>query len=339
MTRAAVLQGIGGMVPPRIVSNAELAELVGGDDAWIRTRTGIHQRHWADPGTVTGDLAVAAGERALESAGADTVDLVILATSTPDQPMPATAPEIATRLGVGAPWAYDLSAACAGFVYGLANAAGAIAAGTAERVLVIGADIWSTRLNHEDRASAVIFGDGAGAAVLRAGDPAEPGAFQGFDLGGDGRFRELGLLAAGGSRQRSHREPPRDEDNLLLLRGKDIFTHAVKHMSASSARLLRRVGWEAASVDRFVGHQANVRILRTVAELLAVDRERVLVHLDRVGNTSAASIPLALTDAAARGTLGTGDRVLLTAFGAGLNWGSAAVSWPDIKVAPVLGDR
>ncbi|MFB7669351.1 3-oxoacyl-ACP synthase III family protein [Kitasatospora sp. NPDC056138] len=338
MTRAAVLEGLGAMVPPRIVSNDEIGELVGSDDTWIRTRTGIRQRHWADPGTVTGDLAIAAGERAMESAGGGRVDLVVLATSTPNQPMPATAPEIAHRLDLGNPWAYDLSAACTGWVYGMANAVGAISSGLIDRALVIGADIWSTRLDHRDRASAIIFGDGAGAAVLRAGDPDEPGAFQGFDLGSDGEFHDLALLAVGGSRQRSHRQAPREEDNLLAMRGKELFSHAVDRMSSSSAKLLDRIGWDASDVDWLAGHQANSRILYAVSDLLAVDRERVLLHIDRVGNTSAASIPLALTHAGAAGTFDVGDRIFSTTFGVGLNWGSTALTWPDIKVSEVLGD-
>jgi 3-oxoacyl-[acyl-carrier-protein] synthase-3 len=335
MSRAAVLEGLGAMVPSRVVDNDEVAELVGSNDAWIRTRTGIGRRHWAEPGTVTGDLAVVAGKRALRSAGAGTTDLVVLATSTPNQPMPATAPEVAARLGLGEAAAYDLSAACTGFVLALANAAGSIAAGLADRVLVIGADIWSTRLDHADRTTAIIFGDGAGAAVLRAGDSDEPGALAGFDLGSDGKHKDLAVLPAGGSRQRSRREPLREEDNYLSMRGKEIFTHAVERMSRSSAELLKRIGWDVASVDWFAGHQANVRILHAVADLLDVDRERMLIHLDRVGNTSAASIPLVLTDAASRGMLSTGDRVLLTAFGAGLSWGSAALRWPDITVSGV----
>ncbi|MEV7596086.1 beta-ketoacyl-ACP synthase III [Kitasatospora sp. NPDC089797] len=335
MSRSAVLAGLGAMVPERVVDNDEIARTIDTDDAWIRTRTGISRRHWVAPGTATGDLATVAGRRALESAGVDSVDLVILATSTPNQPMPATAPEVATRLGMAGVPGYDLSAACAGFVYGLHAAAGSIVAGLSERVLVIGADIWSTRLDPADRATAIIFGDGAGAAVLRAGTADEPGALVGFDLGSDGANRDLAVLPAGGSRQRSRREPLREEDNYLAMRGKEIFTHAVDRMAGSSEALMDSIGWSSEDVDWFVGHQANVRILHTVADVMNVPREQVVVHLDKVGNTSAASIPLALTDAAAEGRLAPGQRVLLTAFGGGLSWGSAALSWPDIKVAGI----
>ncbi|RFC71505.1 MULTISPECIES: beta-ketoacyl-ACP synthase III [unclassified Streptomyces] len=333
--RAAVLAGLGAAVPPRVMDNDEISHLVGSDDTWIRTRTGITARHWVAPGVATGDLAVAAGARALESAGTDAVDLVILATSTPNQPMPATAPEVAAALGLGDIPAYDLSAACTGFVYALSAAAGAIAAGIAARVLVIGADIWSNRLDLMDRSTAVLFGDGAGAAVLRAGSPTEPGALAGFDLGSDGTGYELAVLPAGGSRRRATGEAPTEEENYLAMQGKQIFTHAVARMSGSSTALLKRIGWDTADVDRLVAHQANARILHMVADVLGVDRERAIIHLDRVGNTSAASIPLALTDAASQGHITAGHKVLLTAFGGGLSWGSAALTWPEIKVAEV----
>ena len=333
MTRTAVLRGIGAMVPPRAVDNDELSALLDTSDEWIRTRTGIRRRHWADPGMATSDLAMVAGERALKSAGGGSVGMVILATSTPNQPMPATAPQVAAGLGLGTVPAYDVTAACAGFVYGLSVAAGAIAARLADRVLVIGADLWSTRLNPDDRATAVIFGDGAGAAVLEAGRESDPGALLGFDLGSDGLHRELARVPGGGSLQLADPDTPfQQSDHYLTMRGKEIFTHAVGRMSESSGRLLKQVGWEARDVDWFAGHQANARILHAVADALDVDRSRVLIHLDRVGNTSAASIPLALTDAAVQGSLRPGQNVLMTAFGGGLSWGSAALNWPDVDV-------
>jgi 3-oxoacyl-[acyl-carrier-protein] synthase III len=335
MSRAAVVEGLGAMVPPREVCNDEIAALVGSDDEWIRMRTGIGQRHWASPGTTTGDLAAVAGQRALESAGGDTVDLLILATSTPNQPMPATAPEVASKLGLGNVPGYDLSAACAGFIYALASAAGAIAAGIAERTLVIGADIWSTRLNPADRATAIIFGDGAGAMVLRAGGANELGAVAGFDLGSDGTNRELAVLMAGGSRQRSLSMPPRKEDDYLSMRGKEIFAHAVRRMADSSQALATNLKWSIDDVDWFVGHQANSRILHAVAGLLGIDRSHVLIHLDRVGNTSAASIPLALADGVSKGCVRSGHKVLITSFGGGLSWGSTGLQWPELSVSPI----
>ncbi|MET7736980.1 beta-ketoacyl-ACP synthase III [Streptomyces sp. NPDC005402] len=335
MIRATVLAGIGAAIPPRSVTNDELARTLDTNDTWIRTRTGIRTRHWADTGTSTGDLATAAGARALKSAGVDSVDLVILATSTGNQPMPGTAPEVATALGLGHVAAYDISAACSGFLYALSAAAGAIASGVAERVLVVGADVWSTRLDPTDRSTTIIFGDGAGAAVLRAGDAGEPGALLGFDLGSDGTGHELAQVAGGGSRERGSGLPARPEGAYMTMQGKDMFTHAVNRMAASSEQLLGRVGWSAADVDWCAAHQANIRILHTVADVLGVERSRMLVHLDKVGNTSAASIPLALTDAAVSERVKPGDRVLMTAFGGGLSWASTALRWPEIDVMEI----
>lgn len=332
--RAAVLEGVGAMVPSRAVDNDALSQMFDTSDEWIRRRTGIRRRHWADPGTATGDLAVAAGERALASAGTDNVDMVVLATSTPNQPMPATAPEVAGRLGLGHAPAFDISAACSGFVYALASATGAIAAGLADRTLVIGADVWSTRLDPKDRTTAVIFGDGAGAVVLRAGVDTEPGAVRGFDLGSDGANRELATVPGGGSRALS-RGLADGEGRYLTMRGKEIFAHAVTRMSETARRLLKHVGWNASTVDWLAGHQANARILQVVADLLEIDRARALMNVDRFGNTSAASIPLLLADTAARGVLKAGDRVLMVAFGGGLSWGSAALTWPDVRVDPL----
>ncbi|MFE2143773.1 beta-ketoacyl-ACP synthase III [Streptomyces sp. NPDC059456] len=333
--RAAVLAGLGTYVPPRVVTNEDLSLTMDTSDEWIRTRTGITQRHWADPGTATGDLAVAAGERALKSAGSDAVDLVVLATTTPDHPCPATAPEVASRLGLQNVAAYDIAAVCSGFVYGLASAAGAIAAGIAERVLVIGAETYSTILNPDDRTTSVIFGDGAGAVVLRAGDATEPGALLGHDLGSDGSLKDLIIVPGGGSRQRSAAAAPGapepdPADAYFSMQGKPVFRHAVTRMAASSQAMLDRAGWPAESVDWFVGHQANVRILHAVADQLGMPRDRTVVNLDRVGNTSAASIPLALSDAVAAGRITPGDRVLMSAFGGGVTWGSTALVWPDI---------
>jgi 3-oxoacyl-[acyl-carrier-protein] synthase-3 len=332
MKTAAVLEGLGTVLPPRAVSNEELSRTLDTTDDWIRSRTGIRQRFWADAGVSTGDLAVEAGERALKAAGVSTADMVVLATTTPDHPCPATAPDVAARLGLGTAAAYDLSAVCAGFVFALAMASSAIVAGLADRVLVIAAETYSSILNPEDRTTRVIFGDGAGAVVLRAGTADEPGALLGFDLGSDGTHRDLITIPAGGSRQRSEAGIPDAADFYFTMKGKPVFANAVLRMGESSAQLLERIGWPVASVDRFVGHQANVRILHAVADHLGVDRDKAVVNLDRVGNTSAASIPLALADAVGSGELKAGDRVLMTAFGGGLSWGSSALVWPDVNV-------
>lgn len=328
--RAAVLKGLGGYLPGRVVTNAELCRTLDTTEEWVRSRTGIRTRHWAEPGTSTGDLAVEAGARALKAAGGLPVDAVVLATTTPDHPCPATAPAVSARLHLGTVAAFDVSAVCAGFVYALAAASSLIVAGLAERVLVIGAETYSTILNPEDRTTSVLFGDGAGAMVLAAGTAADPGALLGFELGSDGDRAHLISIPAGGSRQRAEKPDADPSEFYFAMRGNEVFAHAVSRMRQSSTALLDRIGWPAESVNRVVGHQANVRILQSLADVLHLPRERLVVNLDRVGNTSAASIPLALADAVSSGDIRPGHRVLLSAFGGGLAWGSTALVWPDV---------
>lgn len=330
MSTAAVLTGIGTALPSRCVSNDELAGRFETSDEWIRSRTGIGQRYWSD-GQSTGDLAVAAGEAALKSAGTGEVNLVVLATTTADHTCPATAPDVAARLGLEMIPAFDLAAVCSGFVYALATASAYITAGLAERVLVIGAETYSTILDPGDRTTSVIFGDGAGAVVLRAGDMAEPGALLGFNLGSDGRHKDMIVVPGGGSRERIT-SGPGTASPYFEMRGRAVFAQAVTRMAGSTQAVLERVGWAAGTVDRVVGHQANTRILYALADHVGIARDRVAIDLDRVGNTSAASIPLALGRGAAEGSLTPGDRVVLTAFGGGLTWGSTALVWPDLAL-------
>ncbi|MET7765721.1 beta-ketoacyl-ACP synthase III [Streptomyces sp. NPDC005393] len=332
MTRSAVIAGVGGFVPPRVVRNDELAQRLDTSDAWIRTRTGIAQRHVIDPGATTSDLAVEAGQRALKNASADGADLVIVATTTPDRPCPATAPTVASRIGLTDVPAYDVAAVCSGFLYALQAGTAAVTAGFAERVLVIGAESFSTILDPEDRTTSVIFGDGAGAVLLRDGEPDEPGAMLDIHLGSDGSMVDLITVRSGGAEERSRGEAPRPEDRYFRMEGKSVFFAAVRRMTESSRTVLARTGWEVADVDRLVGHQANTRIIHTVAEQLGLPPERAVLNIDRVGNTSAASIPLALVDGMADGVLKAGDRVLLTAFGGGATWGSATLTWPDLPI-------
>ncbi len=325
----AVVEGLGVHVPPRIVTNDELSRTLDTNDEWIRTRTGIAQRHWADPGTSTADLATEAGARALKSAGGGECDAVIVATMTPDRICPATAPEVAARLGLPHVAAFDVGAVCTGFVYALATATGLIAAGIAGRVLVIGAEVMSAVLDPDDRSSTVIFGDGAGALVLRAGDPDELGAVGPFDLGSDGEGADLIEIPAGGSRLPTGRDQPARAQHYFRMDGREVYRHAIPRMVESSRAVLAKAGMQVADVDRLVGHQANARILNAVGERLGVPTERCTVNIDRYGNTSGATIPLALADAG----LVAGDRVLLTAFGGGLTWGSALLTWPDLASA------
>jgi 3-oxoacyl-[acyl-carrier-protein] synthase-3 len=338
MAHFAALVGLGSYLPPRRVTNEELSTTLDTSEEWITTRTGIRSRYWAPPGVATSDLAVEAGHRALKSANLPlepgAVDAVVVATTTPDHPCPATAPQVAARLGLGTAAAYDVAAVCSGFIYALATASAQIIAGQARRVLVIGAETYSTILNPADRTTSVIFGDGAGAVVLAAVPDADrPGVLLGVDLGSDGSRQDLIMIPGGGSRERATPGEPDPQDRYFTMQGKKVFAEAVSRMGDSSSALLERIGWPTSSVDHLVGHQANIRILKALAQRLGLPEERAVVNVDRVGNTSAASVPLALSDAAAAGTLATGSRVLLTAFGGGLTWGAAALTWPDLNAA------
>lgn len=331
---AGVVCGVGACLPPTVVPNAEICGRLGITDEWIRTRTGIERRHRAGPGTATSDLAIAAGTAALKSAGVEDCDAVVLATSTPDQHCPATAPAVAHGMGLSGVAAFDVGAVCSGFVYALAAGTGLIGAGLAERVLVVGADTFSTIVRPDDRDSGAVFGDGAGAVLLRRGSADEPGALLGFDLGSDGAGAHLIGIPAGGSRR------PRpvagadsgtgegERDHWFAMAGRAVYRQAVTQLSGSCRRVLDGVGWTTGDVDHFVLHQANRRILQAVARELDVDPERMPSNIDRVANTAAASIPVLLAEAAESGRLRAGDRVVLSAFGGGLAWGSAALFWP-----------
>ncbi|MFC9481257.1 beta-ketoacyl-ACP synthase III [Streptomyces griseus] len=328
--RAAVLCGVGGWLPRRQVGNDELAARLDTDDSWIRTRTGIRSRHLAAPDEATSDLAVAAGRRALTNSGTRHADAVVVATTTPDRTCPATAPAVAARLGLSGAAAFDVGAVCTGFVYALAAGGGLIASGAADRVLVIGADVYSRIVDPADRQNAVVFGDGAGAVVLRAGHADEPGALGPFDLGSDGDHEDLITVTAGGSRVRADPDRTSRAERHFAMRGKEVYRHALHWMTDSARTVLDRSGLAVDGVDRFVPHQANLRILRTVATDLGLPADRCATHVETAGNTGAASIPLALADDHAHRVLRPGDRVLLTAFGGGLTWGSCLLTWPDL---------
>lgn len=327
---SAVLCGLGSCTPSRLVTNADLADILDTSDEWIRARTGIRQRYVVDPGTATSDLAVDAGRRALKSAGIDTVEAVVLATATPDRPCPGTAPEVASRLGLGNAAAFDVAAVCSGFMYALAVGAGMIAIGAAERILVIGADTFSTILNPRDRTTRAIFGDGAGAVVLRAGRADEVGALGPFALGSDGSRADLITVPVGGSRWPQHQAQDAGDARYFTMQGQPVYRHAVSRMVACSRRALELAGCAVDKVDWMVCHQANQRILTAVARQLGISADRCVCNVDLVGNTAAASIPLALAAGVTFGLMHTGDNVLLTAFGGGLTWGSMLMRWPDI---------
>ncbi|MYV55318.1 beta-ketoacyl-ACP synthase III [Streptomyces sp. SID3212] len=328
----AVVCGIGSCLPPLSLTNEEI--VVRGElattDAWIRSRTGIERRRHAAPGVSTGDLALAAGEAALRSAPGIRPDLVLIATTTPDRPCPATAPDVAHRLGLGPVPAFDLAAVCSGFLYALTTANALIAHGTCRYPLVIGAEKYSAIVDPRDRDTAPIFGDGAGAFLLRAGDREEPGALVAADLGADGSGSDLIAVAGGGSRLPETAELDRD-DRYFRMRGRQVYAQAVTHMTRSAQTALDRAGWAAPSVEAFIGHQANQRILDSVAERLGVAAHHRFGNIADVGNTAAASIPLALADTAARRLVRPGARALLTTFGGGLTWGAIALTWPSVR--------
>jgi 3-oxoacyl-[acyl-carrier-protein] synthase-3 len=329
-TRRAVLCGLGSWVPPETVTNEQLAAELDTSDEWIRSRTGITRRHVVTEGMATSDLAVEAGRRALKSAGVESVDALVLATATPDYRCPATAPQVAAILGLGAIAAFDVAAVCSGFIYALATSAGLIAAGIADRVVVIGADAFSTILSPGDRTTRAVFGDGAGAVVLRAGEADDLGALGPFTLGSDGSGADLIMIPAGGSRRPCRGETD-EAQRYLVMHGQAVYRRAVDTMARSAARAIELAEWTAPTVDWLVCHQANQRILHAVAARLGIPADRCVSNIDQVGNTAAASIPLALAHGAELGMLRPGDHVVLTGFGGGLAWGSTVLRWPEIE--------
>ncbi|MEU7486035.1 beta-ketoacyl-ACP synthase III [Streptomyces sp. NPDC042319] len=328
----AVVHGIGACLPPRVVSNDEVTRrgVLETTDQWIRSRTGIARRRQADEGVSTGDLAVAAG-RAAEASARCRADLVLVATTTPDRRCPATAPEVAHRLGLGPVPAFDLAAVCSGFVYGVAVATALVKSGVCARPLVIGAETYSTIVDPLDRDTAVIFGDGAGAVLLRAGHTREPGGVIAVDLGSDGAGSDLIAIAAGGSRRPDTSARLDRGTRYFRMRGREVYGQAVRRMAESSQAVLDRADWRPESVGAFIGHQANQRILDSVADRVGIPAACRHGNIRDVGNTAAASIPLALADTARRKAVRPGARSLLTAFGGGLTWGSIALRWPAAR--------
>jgi 3-oxoacyl-[acyl-carrier-protein] synthase-3 len=303
----ASITGWGIAVPDKILTNDDLSNTLDTSDAWISERTGIRQRHI---GGTTSELAIAAGNKALESAGltAADIDVLVLATTTPDSIVPGTSAVVQNGLGIKG-GAFDVNAACAGFVYSLVVGHGLIGTG-ARRVLVIGSDTLSRITDWDDRTVAILVGDGAGAVVLEATDG--PGDMLAWDLGADGSLRNLLYCDHGG---------------YLVMNGKEIFRYAVRAVVDSSIAALGRAGLKPADVDLFVPHQANLRIIQAAGQRLEIPEEKWVVTIDRYGNTSSASIPLALTDAAENGRLHPGDTVLLSGFGGGMTWASAVLRW------------
>ena len=316
----SILAGVGGYLPERVVTNDELARTVDTSDEWIRERTGIRQRHFAGPHETAAFMGAAAARAALahaEATPAD-VDAVILATSTPDQAFPATAVRVMAALGVPGGFGFDLSAACAGFVYALSVADGMIRAGQARGILVIGSEVYSRILNWEDRGTCVLFGDGAGAVFLRAGEGS--GTDRGIlstHLHAQGSLGDI-LYVDGAVGQR-------DKPGHLVMHGREVFRHAVTRLAEAVEEALAANSLTRADIDWLVPHQANQRIIDSMGRKLGLSRDRVVVTVDRHANTSAASVPLALNEACRDGRIRRGNLVLLEALGGGLAWGSALV--------------
>ncbi|MDA8745012.1 ketoacyl-ACP synthase III [Rubripirellula amarantea] len=316
----------GSYVPSNVVSNEDLAEL-GCDSDWIIRRTGIKQRHHADPTQATSDLCYEAATRCMESAGvtADQIDLIIVATITPDHPTPSTACHLQRRLGAVAP-AMDVNAACAGFMYAMITAAQFIAAGNNQCVLVVGADLMSRTVNPEDKKTYPLFGDGAG-AVLLTPDTTDGGEILAYQLGSEGCGGEMLCIPAGGTRMHTTPETYNEGHQYLTMDGRSVFKWAVRVFDESAKDVLAAANVCPTDLALVVMHQANQRIIDSAVSDLNVPADRVFVNLDRYGNTSGASIPLALDEAVRDGKISSGDLVLLCGFGAGLSWGTAVMRW------------
>jgi 3-oxoacyl-[acyl-carrier-protein] synthase-3 len=314
------ITGLGAYAPERVITNEELAQMVDTSDEWIVERTGIRERRIAADSQALSDLSLPAVRQALEQAGSDgtDVDLLIVATVTPDMMFPSTSALLADQLGAEDAAAYDLSAGCTGFMYALAQAYGMVVSGLSRRALVVGGDVLSRILDWTDRATGVLFGDGAGAVVL---EPSEEAGFLAFELGADGGGGEHLWLPGSGSRKFD------DPDRLVKMNGREVFKFATRVLVSSAEAVLERCGVGVADVDVYVPHQANVRIIDHATKKLGVPSERVVINVDRYGNTSSGSIPLALADAQADGRLRPGGLVLMTGMGAGLTWGSTLMRW------------
>ena len=320
----AVPIGCGHYLPQRVVENSEFEKTLDTSDEWIKARTGIERRHFAAEGEKTSDLAFHAATMALKNAGitGNDLDAIVLATATPDQTFPSTASRLQAALGMNNGFAFDIQAVCAGFIYALANANALIQSGQAKTVLVVGAETFSRILDFTDRATCVLFGDGAGALILQAQDGAGTSEDRGIlstDLNSDGRYNDLLYVDGGVSSTQTA--------GVLKMAGREVFKHAVEKLAASGETALEKAGLTSDEVDWIVPHQANLRIIASTAKKMGVSMDRVVVTVQDHGNTSAASIPLALSVASQNGQIKQGDLLLVEGIGGGLAWGAAALRW------------
>lgn len=323
MTRRAVVTGVGHYLPERVVPNSEFEATLDTTDEWIRTRSGIERRHFAAEGETTSDLASNAARAALADAGisADAIDTIIVATSTADLTFPSAATMVQSALGMTSGFAFDVQAVCAGFVYALANANAMIISGQADRVMVIGAETFSRIMDWTDRSTCVLFGDGAGALVLEACEGAGTASDRGIlsvDLHSDGRFKDLLYVDGGVSTQST---------GYLRMQGNQVFRHAVEKLADTAEAALAKAGLSSDEVDWIVPHQANIRIIKGTARKMGLSMDKVVVTVEDHGNTSAASIPLALSVGKQRGQIKQGDLIVTEAIGGGLAWGAVVLRW------------
>jgi 3-oxoacyl-[acyl-carrier-protein] synthase-3 len=326
--RPVKIAGLATYVPPKLLTNADLEKMVETTDEWILQRTGIRERHIVEKGIATSDLAVPAALAAIKEAGltVDDIGFIVVGTTTPDTIFPSTACVIQAKLGMTHAWGFDLGAACSGFTYSLAIGWHLVGSGVVEHALVIGADVMSSIIDYTDRATCVLFGDGAGAAVLSAAKPGEP-AFIDYLNEIDGELGAALCMPAGGSRKPASHDTVDQRLHYVKQDGQTVFKFAVKKSQEMAVRLLEKNSLTGADLDLFVSHQANRRIIEATAQRLDLPPDKYVINLDRYGNTTAGTIPLALTDARAAGRLKHGDLVLLTSVGAGFTAGAMLLRW------------
>jgi 3-oxoacyl-[acyl-carrier-protein] synthase-3 len=320
---------LGTYVPPRLLTNADLEKMVDTNDQWIMERTGIKQRHIVDKGMATSDMCVEAAKQLLERRGiaANDIEMIIVGTVTPDMLFPATACLVQDRLGAKGAWGFDVSAACSGFLYALQTGVQFVASGNHKKVMVIGADTMSSIINYEDRATCVIFGDGAGAVLLEPAAADEPGCFIDYIHEVDGSGACALNMPAGGSRLPASHETVDKKQHYVHQDGKNVFKYAVRMMADTSEKIVTRNGFTGADLDCFIPHQANLRIITATADRLQLPEEKVIVNIAEYGNTTAGTIPLAMQTAIEQGKLNAGDLTLLAAFGGGYTVGATLLRW------------
>lgn len=318
--------GTGSAAPEKVLANADLEKIVDTSDEWIQSRTGIRERRIADPGTATSDIAYDACVRALESASVEPreLDAIIVGTVTPDYIFPSTACLLQSRLGARHIMAFDLLAGCSGFMYALQAGKGIISGGDAKKVLVVGAETLSTIMDFQDRSTCILFGDGAGAAVLSVSDT--PGIMS-ITMGANGSQWQLLYMPGGGSRIPASEESLKNRAHFLKMAGQEVFKEAVKAIESSSMEAIRLADLTPDDIDLFIPHQANYRILEAVRKRIGLPEEKVFSNLDRYGNTSSASVPIALDEAVRSGRVKKDDKILISVFGAGFTWGAAVINW------------